>query len=413
MPPARTPNVTEPSHLNSAMRWHMLMILSILMGFASISTDFYLPAMPEMARSLSASAGQVALTVSGYLAGFSLGQLVWGPVGDRYGRRLPIAIGLVMFTCGSAGCAMSATITTMIIWRVVQAVGACASVVLARAMVRDLYQGARATQMLSTLMTIMAIAPLIAPFLGGQILQFGGWRAIFWILVVVGVLTSLALFLLPETLPPEQRHTDRISSAFLRYGALIRQPRLLGYAGAGGCFYGGMFAYVSGSPFAYIAYHHVPETRYGLLFGTSIIGIMLANLINARLAHRLGSDAILKLGCIGSMLAATMLMVTSSLDLGGVWGLAIPLFFYVSMAGFIIANSLVGALHDHPGQAGTVSALVGAVHYGSGIAGSALIGFFANGTPTPMCLIIATTSVAGLLFLLLIGDAKTSPCSTS
>ncbi|AQS86667.1 major facilitator superfamily transporter [Neoasaia chiangmaiensis NBRC 101099] len=408
MPEARIPDATVLSRRKGMQQWHILVVLSVLMGFASISTDFYLPAMPEMARSLSASAGQVALTVSGYLAGFSLGQLFWGPVGDRYGRRLPIAVGLAMFTCGSAGCALSSTITTMIIWRVVQAVGACASVVLARAMVRDLYHGARATQMLSTLMTIMAIAPLIAPLLGGQILQLSGWRAIFWILVVVGILTSLALFSVPETLSPEKRHTDRISNAFLRYGALLRQPRLLGYAGSGGCFYAGMFAYISGSPFAYITYHHVPETRYGLLFGASIIGIMLTNQINARLAHRLGSDCLLKLGCVGAMLAAIMLMVTSWLDLGGLWGLAIPLFFYVSMAGFIIANSLVGALHDHSGQAGTVSALVGAVHYGSGIAGSALVGFFADGTPVPMSCIIAITSIAGFLFLILIRKVKST-----
>lgn len=393
---------TTTSHQNDMRQWHILAILSILMGFASISTDFYLPAMPEMAKSLSANAGQVALTVSGYLAGFSLGQLFWGPVGDRYGRRLPIAIGIVMFTCGSAGCALSATITTMIIWRVVQAVGACASVVLARAMVRDLYHGARATQMLSTLMTIMAIAPLIAPLLGGQILKYGGWRSIFWTLVIVGILTSLALFSLPETLSPKQRHTDRISNTFLRYGALLRQPRLLGYAGSGGCFYAGMFAYISGSPFAYITYHHVPETRYGLLFGVSIIGIMLTNLINARLVHRLGSDRLLKTGCIGAMLAAMTLMVMSWTGWGCLWGLVLPLFLYISMAGFIIANSLVGALHDHPEQAGTVSALVGALHYGSGIAGSALVGFFADGTPNPMSCIIATTSFIGLFFLFLI-----------
>src|SRR3954464_5875488 len=174
--------------------WRVLAILSALMGFASISTDLYLPAMPAMGRALGADAGTVELTVSGYLIGFSLGQLLWGPIGDRYGRRGPVAIGLVLFVIGSAGCALAGSAAGMIGWRGVQAVGACAGVVLARAMVRDLYAGERAAQMLSTLMTVMAVAPLLGPILGGQILAVAGWRAIFWTLVGVGVVTLAALF---------------------------------------------------------------------------------------------------------------------------------------------------------------------------------------------------------------------------
>jgi len=149
------------------------------MGFASISTDLYLPAMLAMGRALSADAGTVEMTVSGYLIGFSVGQLLWGPIADRFGRRLPVAIGLALFAIGSAGCALAGRTGAMIGWRVVQAVGACAGVVLARAMVCDLYAGERAAQMLSTLMTMMAIAPLLGPLAGGQILALAGWRAIF------------------------------------------------------------------------------------------------------------------------------------------------------------------------------------------------------------------------------------------
>jgi len=151
-------------------------VLSTLLGFASISTDLYLPALPAMAAALHADAGTVELTIAGYLVGFSAGQLLWGPIGDRYGRRGPVAAGLVLFVIGSASCALSAGAGQMIGWRVVQAVGACAGVVLARAMVRDLYPRDRAAQMLSTLMTIV---PLLGPILGGQILALAGWRAIF------------------------------------------------------------------------------------------------------------------------------------------------------------------------------------------------------------------------------------------
>ena len=273
-----------------------LAILCLLMGFASISTDLYLPALPAMAVALGADSGSMELTISGYLVGFSLGQLVWGLVGDRAGRRLPIAIGLVLFVIGSAGCALARSAEAMIAWRVVQAAGACAGVVLARAMVRDLYERDRAARMLSILMTVMAVAPLLGPVAGGQILLAAGWRAIFWTLVGVGLLTLALLLTLPETLPPARRNPETLRRAFLQYGALLRDPALLGYAGAGGFFYAGLFAYVAGTPFAYITYHHVPERLYGLLFGAGILGIMAANLLNARLVARYGSDRLMRAG---------------------------------------------------------------------------------------------------------------------
>ncbi len=178
----------------AATGWHVLAVLSLLMGFASISTDLYLPAMPEMRRSLHAGAGMVELTISGYLIGFSLGQLLWGPISERYGRRPSVAAGLVLFVIGSAGCALSGNMSTLIAWRVVQAIGACASVALSRAMVRDLYDGNRAARMLSTLITVMAVAPLIGPLVGGQIVALAGWRAIFWVLVGIGLVTLAALY---------------------------------------------------------------------------------------------------------------------------------------------------------------------------------------------------------------------------
>ncbi len=149
-------------------------------------------------------------------------------------------------------------------------------------MVRDLYEGPRAAQMMSSLMTVMAIAPLIGPLVGGQILVFAGWHAIFWTLVGVGLATLLALLMLPETLPPAQRNPEPIGRALLRYGKLLGQRRLMDYAGAGGFFYGGMFAYIAGTPFGYITYHHVPAELYGLLFAVGIVGIMLVNIAPAR-----------------------------------------------------------------------------------------------------------------------------------
>ncbi len=388
--------------------WRVLAVLSALLAFASISTDFYLPALPTMAVSLRSDPGTVDFTISGYLIGFSLGQLLWGPVGDRYGRRGPVAVGLVLFVIGSAGCGLAGSAGAMIAWRVVQALGACASVVLGRAMVRDLYAGDRAAQVMSTLMMVMAIAPLLGPVLGGQILAVAGWRAIFWTLVGVGVLTLGALSTLPDTLPPGRRNAEPLWAAFARYGGLLRQRRLLGLMGIAGCFFGGTFAYIAGSPFAYIGYHHLAPQYYGLLFGAGIVGLMVLNFVNVRLVMRLGSERLLRAGNWLAAVAGVALAIDAGAGFGGLAGLVAPLFLFVSATGLISANAVAGALAEHPGQAGAVSALFGTIQYGTGILGSALVGVLADGTPWPMGAVVGAFGIGGLVCArLLKGEPET------
>lgn len=387
----------------------VLVILSALMAFASISTDLYLPALPVMGASLHANAGLIALTISGYLIGFSLGQLAWGPVSDRIGRRLPIAIGLVLFIIGSAGCAESHSAGMLIGWRIVQAIGASASVVLARAMVRDLYAGYRASQIMSTLMTVMAIAPLVGPILGGQILHVASWRAIFWLLVAVGALTLVALTTLPETLPQANRNQAPLSHALKDYLVLLVNPRILAYAGAGGFFYAGMFAYIAGTPFAYISYYHVSPQAYGMLFGAAVLGIMATNQLNAWQVRRFGGDRLMLVGAAIAAVAAMVLARDAWTGAGGLVGIVLPLLLFVAMTGFIVANSISGALNTFPKQAGAVSALVGAMQYGSGVAGSALVGLLADGTPWPMGIVMAVMAVGCLGCAFLVGRRSSGP----
>jgi DHA1 family bicyclomycin/chloramphenicol resistance-like MFS transporter len=369
--------------------WRVLAILSTLMGFASISTDLFLPAIPTIATALHASPGAIELTISSYLIGFSLGQLLWGPISDRRGRRWPVAAGLGLFLIGSLGCALSGSAVALIGWRIVQAMGASASVVLARAMVRDLYAGNRAAQMMSTLMAIMAIAPLLGPIVGGEILAFAGWRAIFFTLVGVGLLTLAALFTLDETLPLTHRSREPLTRALAEYGQLLRDRRLLAYAGVGGFFYGGTFGYIAASPFAYITLHHVAPQLYGLLFGAGIVGIMATSTLNGRLVMRVGSDRLLLLGAGAAALATLALAVAAWTGWGGLAGLAAPMFVFVAATGFIGANAAAGALSGFPERAGAASALFGAIQYGGGIIGSALVGVFADGTAWPMGCVVA------------------------
>ena len=374
-----------------------LTILSVLMAFASISTDLYLPALPMMAQSFRVSAGMMELTVSGYLIGFSLGQLFWGPFSDRYGRRLPIAIGLVLFLIGSLGSALAASAGSIIFWRVVQALGACASVVLARAMVRDVYEGPNAARMMSTVITAMAVAPMLGPSLGALILRLGSWRWIFWLLVCVGILTLISLMLLPETLPKERRNILAIKRALQGYISIIRHRHLLGYAGAGAFFYGVVFASISGTPFAYISYYGVTPQIYGLLFALGIIGLMFVNQINRILVAKVHHDHILQVGVIVAAVATMMLAFDARTDWGGLLGLVIPILFFISANGFIVANSMVGALSLFPESAGAASALIGALQYGFGVLGSTLVAVFADGTPWPMGAVMAIFGLGSLL----------------
>ena len=392
---AKANTIAEPIAIKPG--WYVLAVLSMLMGFASISTDLYLPAMPLMAQSLVAETGMIELTISGYLIGFSLGQLLWGPISDRYGRRPSVAAGLVLFVIGSAGCALATSAQFLIAWRVVQAVGACAGVALSRAMVRDFYQGNRAAQMLSTLITVMTIAPLIGPTVGGQIVALAGWRAIFWVLVGVGLATLCALMSIPETLPVARRNQEHLGLAMLRYLTLLKNRRLLGYVGTGAFLYAGMYAYIAGTPFAYISYYHVPVQKYGLLFAVGIVGIMLANMLNARLVLRHGYDRVLLVGCYAGAFSALVTAFAAGSGWGGLWGLVIPLFIFASTTGLIVANSITGAMALFPERAGAVSALTGALQYGSGILGSGLVGLFADNTPWPMGWVIGVCGIGCLV----------------
>ena len=379
-----------------------LVILSLLMAFSSISTDIYLPALPAMGVALDAGTGAMEFTLSGYLVGFSLGQFFWGPLSDRIGRRRPIAIGMVLYIVGSIGCALSRNVETMIAWRAVQAIGACASVTLARAIVRDLYVGHRAAQMMSTLMIVSALAPMLGPSVGGLVIAVAHWQAIFWMLALVGLLTLAALYTLPETHPPERRLREPLSRAFATYGWLLRQKRLLGYAGVCGLLYGGIFAYVAGTPFAYITYHHVLPQHYGLLFALGSVGIMTMNLVNVRLVPTFGGDRLLRTGAFGACAMGLAAAVAARTGWGGLIGLVVPLCLFVSCIGLIAANSITGALNLFPAVSGSVSALVGASQFGVGVIGSALVGVFADGTPWPLGALMAVFGVAAMLCAVLL-----------
>jgi DHA1 family bicyclomycin/chloramphenicol resistance-like MFS transporter len=371
----------------------LTILLSVLLGFASISTDFYLPALPSMASSLDADQRLLELTISGYLLGFSVGQLFWGPLSDRYGRKVPLLAGIAIFIIGSAGCALSTDAAQMIGWRLVQALGASAGVVLARAMVRDLFDHRDAARVLSTLMMIMAIAPMAGPIIGAQILAISSWQAIFWTLVAVGAATLFGVFRTSESLPRSSREDASLAQAFSRYAWHLGNVRLLAHAGANGFYSAGIFAYVAGSPFVFIEYFGLSPEQYGLAFASGIIGIMLANATNRRLVSRVSSNRLLLVGTGTSILAGIALVVAASTGIGGLLTIGAALFVFVTMNGFVAANAIAGGLSSVHRATGSAAALIGFMQYGGAMLGSAAVGFLANGTPLPMAGAVLAFSV--------------------
>ncbi len=342
-----------------------------------------------MGEELSTDSGMMEWTVSAYLLGFSLGQLFWGALSDRFGRRLPLAAGLLLFIIGSAGCAFSESVAHLIAWRVVQALGASASVVLARAMIRDRYDRTQAARVLSTLTAIMAIAPLVGPTLGTQIANLTSWRGIFGVLVLIGIMTLVALpFYVPETLAPKLRTRLSWRTIFVQYAHLLRNRKLLAYALALALLSAGMFAYVAGSPFVYITYYGLPSGAYGLLFAAGAAGIMGMNMLNARLVERYGTDRLLRIGVIAAACFGLMTVCTGMTGIGGLPLMASSLFLFASTNGLIAANAISSALSSVKEYVGSASALLGCAQYGGGMIGSALLGAFSNGTPAPLGILV-------------------------
>ncbi|WP_410014522.1 multidrug effflux MFS transporter [Sodalis sp. C49] len=374
-----------------------IVILSALMAFTSLSTDIYLPAMPAMSADLRGSA---ELTITGFLIGFTIAQLIWGPISDRLGRRVPLFIGMVLFTLGSIGCAMSRDITQIVFWRVFQAMGACIGPMLARAMIRDLFTRTRAAQMLSTLMMIMAIAPIAGPLLGGQMIRVASWHAIFWLLAIIGTLMFISLWWLPETLPQARRINASLAGAFANYVSLLKNRTFMRYTLCVTFYYVAAYAFITGSPFVYISYYQVDPQHYGWLFAINVIGLMAISAVNRKLVQRHKLDTLLKIATSIAAAAAVILALATKMQVGGIVLIVISVFIFFSMNGVIAATSTAAAMDDVPGMAGSASALMGSLQYGSGIISSLLLAWLSDGTPWTMAWIIALFTSASALMVI-------------
>jgi len=371
-------------------------ILGALMAFTSLSTDIYLPAMPVMGMDLH---GDPELTITGFLVGFTFAQLLWGPISDSIGRKIPLYIGMLIFAIGAVGCAMSQTIEQIVLWRVVQAFGACTGPMLARAMIRDLFSSTRAAEMLSTLVIIMAIAPIIGPLLGGQIMVFSTWHGIFWLLAVIGILMFISLAWLPETLDKEKRTPASVGRAFSNYCYLLKHRVFMRYTLCVTFYYVAAYAFITGSPIVYISYFGVDPQHYGWLFSVNIAGVMVISFLNRQLVRRFTLHRLLQAATVIALVATLAMAVFVRTDFGGMYIIVGMVFLFFSMNGIVAATATAAALEEVPHIAGSASALIGSLQYGSGIISSLLLAFFSKGTPWTMTWIMLVFTALSFLFV--------------
>ncbi|SDS63439.1 multidrug effflux MFS transporter [Pseudomonas prosekii] len=376
------------------MNFRTILILGALTAFGPLAIDFYLPAFPAMALAFGTDEKHVQMTLAAYFLGLSIGQLLYGPVADRFGRRIPLLTGVGLFTAASLACAFAPNLEWLIGARFVQALGGCAGMVISRAVVSDKCDAVGSARVFSQLMLVMGLAPILAPMLGGLLVNTTGWQSIFLVLTGFSALAAVAVALgLPESLP-DSVPRQPLSGALRQYGRLIADPIYLGHALTGGLAVAGMFAYIAGSPFVFIKLYGVPAEHFGWLFGTNAAGFILVAQVNARMLAKRGPAFLLARTVWIYLAAGLSLLAVSSLHTEQLWPLLIPLFVCIASLGCILPNASACAMNGQGARAGSASALLGCLQFSVAAGAATLVGLLHDGTAMPMAMVI---SLCGIL----------------
>ena len=376
------------------------LILGGLTALPPLSMDMYLPALPAVTDSLTAPAATVQLTLTACLLGMALGQLVVGPMSDKRGRRRPLLAGMIVYVVATAICALAPTAELLIGFRLLQGLAGAAGIVIARAVVRDLYDGVEMARFFSTLMLISGVAPIIAPLIGGQVLRITDWRGIFVVLTAIGiVLTLVVAKWLHETLPPERRHSGGVGEALRTMRGLLADRVFAGYMLTGGLAFAALFAYISASPFVVQEIYGASPQTFSLLFGVNSIGLIAVGQINGKvLVGRVSLDKVLGFALVVITLAAVALLLMTSGVFGkvGLFPVAAGLFVLMSAMGMAMPNTNAQALMRTPHAAGSASALIGTASFLIGAVASPLVGIAGEATAVPMAVVQLVCALAAL-----------------
>ena len=370
------------------MNLRTLLILGALSAFGPLAIDFYLPSFPAIAAAFSTDIEHVQVSLAVYFIGLAIGQLLYGPLADRFGRRKPLLVGITLFTLGSLACAMAPSLEWLIAARFIQALGGCAGMVISRAVVRDLCDPIASAKVFSQLMLVMGLAPILAPILGGAMLATLGWQSIFFCLCTFSVLSGLAVARwLPETLAADAKPAP-LSGAIGNYLHLFKDLPFMGYALTGGLSIAGMFAYIAGSPFVFIDLYDIPPEHYGWVFGINAGGFILVAQLNSwLLAKRNPSYWVRRVVLFYLACGAALLAVASSAP-AALWPILLPLFGCISCLGILLPNSTASAMAGQGSHAGSASALLGSLQFGIAASAAAMVGVLHDGTAMPMATVI-------------------------
>jgi DHA1 family bicyclomycin/chloramphenicol resistance-like MFS transporter len=364
--------------------------------FGSVSMDMYLPALPAMAKDLHASPAAAQATVSTFLLGQAVGQLVVGPLSDRLGRRIPVMAGVTLFCVATGLCAISSDVGLLVAARLLQALGACGGSLVARAVVRDRYDDHEVLHVFSLLSLVFGVCPVLAPLLGGWVLTVADWRWIFGVQALFGLAVGAAVFLrLPESRSEATRLRAYGENPFESYLALLRQPLLVGYLLTGGLAGAALFSYITSAPRLIITELHVSPAHFGWVFGVNAVGLIAGNQVNARLARRIPSDTLVQAALLSALAAAVALAACAWTGWGGVWGLLLPLFVVIASLGFSQPNTTASAMNVDRHRAGATAALVGTAFFGVGsLAGVATSLVPGRASQAMAAVILATLALA-------------------
>ncbi|MFD8747154.1 multidrug effflux MFS transporter [Streptomyces sp. NPDC059616] len=383
----------KPAAAEAARRTGLLvtLVLGGLTALPPLSMDMYLPALPAVTESLHAPAATIQLTLTACLTGMALGQVVVGPMSDRWGRRRPLLLGMMIYVVATALCVFAPTTGLLIGFRLLQGLAGAAGIVIARAVVRDMYDGVEMARFFSTLMLISGVAPIVAPLIGGQVLRFTDWRGIFAVLTVVGVgLTLVVWKWLHETLPPQDRHTGGVGDALRTMRGLLADRVFTGYMIAGSLAFATLFSYVSASPFVMQEIYGASPQTFSLLFGVNSVGLIIVGQINGKvLVGRISLDKALAFGLSVIVLAAAALLLMTSGFFGkvGLVPVAAGLFVLMSAMGLAMPNTNAQALMRTKHAAGSASALLGTSSFLIGAIASPLVGIAGEDTAVPMAVV--------------------------
>ena len=377
----------------------LIFILGLLSMLMPLAIDMYLPSMPTIARDFGVTEGDVQMTLNSYLIGFAAGQLVYGPMADALGRTPVILGGTLIFALASAGCAMSQDIGTFIGMRGLHGFAAAAASVVINALMRDMFTKDEFSRSMSFVVLVMTVAPLLAPIMGGMMMLWFSWHAIFWTIMIAALIAALlVLFFIRETLPKERRQPFRLRIMLGQFVTLFRQKRVLCYMVASGFSFAGMFSFLSAGSFVYIQLYGLTELEFGYCFALNIVFLFIMTTINSRYVRRFGALNMLRTGLVVQLLAGFWLVLAASADLGFV-ALMIGVACYVGNIAMITSNAMAVILDDYPHMAGTASSLAGVLRFGIGAGVGAVVASFDMTTVWPMvgamalCILIAASLV--------------------